>query len=53
MQYSCHGKKGTCYFFYFCCVLLFYFFRYVSLYCNLIKLLNVLRKYAANEQKRF
>ena len=31
----------------------FYFFKYASLYCNLIKLVNILHKYAANEQKRF
>ena len=34
------------------CVLIFNFFKYASL-CNLIKLVNILRKYAASEQKRF
>ena len=32
---------------------LFDFFKYASLYCNLIKLVNILRKYAAREQKHF
>ena len=34
-------------------VLLSDFLNYPSLYCNLIELLNILRKYAASEQKRF
>ena len=53
MQYPFHGKKGKCYLFHFCCcVLLFDFFKYASS-CNLIKLVNILRKFAAKEQKRF
>ena len=53
MQHSFHGKKGKCYLFHFCCcVLLIDFLKYASL-CNLIKLVNILRKYAASEQKCF
>ena len=53
MQYS-HGKKGKCYLLHFsCCVLLVFDFFKNALLCNLIKLVNILRKYAANEQKRF
>ena len=33
-------------------VTIFDFFKYASL-CNLIKLVNILRKNAASEQKRF
>ena len=37
MEYSIHRKKGKCY--------LFHFFD--ALLCNLIKLVNILRNYAA------
>lgn len=43
MEYSIHRKKGKCY--------LFHFFD--ALLCNLIKLVNILRNYAAREEKRF
>ena len=46
-------ENRECYLFHFCCcVLLFDFLKYASL-CNLIKLVNILYKYAANEQKLF
>ena len=44
MEYSIHRKKGKCY--------LFHFFD--ALLCNLTKLVNnILRNYAAREEKRF
>lgn len=43
MEYSIHRKKGKCY--------LFHFFD--ALLCNLNKLVNILRNYAAREEKRF
>ena len=50
MQYLFHAKKGKCYLFHFFCrALLFDFFKV----CNLIKLVNVLGKYAASEKKHF
>ena len=42
MEYSIHRKKGKCY--------LFHFFDAL---CYLIKLVNILRNYAAREEKRF
>ena len=42
------GKKESVIYF-----TLFYFLKYASLCCNLIKLVNILRKYAPKEQKRF
>ena len=53
MQYSFHGKiESVIYFDFCCCVLLFDFLKYASL-CNLIKLVNIFCKYAANDQKLF
>ena len=46
------GKKESVSYFTFAVVLIFDFFKCASL-CNLIKLVNILRKYAASEQKRF
>ena len=46
------GKKESVIYFTFVVVLLIDFLKSASL-CNLIKLVNILRKYAASEQKRF
>ena len=46
------GKKESVIYFTFV-VLLIDFFKYASLYCNLIKFVNILSKYASREQKRF
>ena len=53
-QYNVHfmGKKESAIHFTFVVVLWFDFFKYAFL-CNLITLVNILRKYAASEQKRF
>ena len=48
MQYSCHGKKRKVLF-----ISLYFTFLNMRHCCNLIKLVNILRKYAAKEQKRF